>query len=68
VVTLDADAAERLTRDERRRAGEPVSEPTAAAEEQRAQRSRALRHALAEYELRVHALSPGRSLAEVLAG
>ncbi len=68
VVTLDADAAERLARDERRRSGEPVAEPTAAVEEQRAQRSRALRHALAEYEVRVHALSPGRPLAEVLAG
>jgi hypothetical protein len=32
----------------------------------RAQRARALRHALAEYELRVHTLSPGRSLAESL--
>jgi uncharacterized protein (DUF58 family) len=68
VVTLDADAAERLARDERRRAGEPVVEPATAVDEQRAKRSRALRHALAEYELRVHALSPGRPLAEVLAG
>ncbi len=68
VVTVDAAAADRLERDERRRNGETVSEPTEAAEEQRAQRSRAIRHALAEYELRVHALSPGRSLAEALGG
>ena len=68
VVTLDAAAAERLARDERRRAGESVVEPSAEAEEQRAKRTRALRHALAEYELRVHSLTPGRSLAEALAG
>ncbi len=66
VVTLDTAAAERLEREERRRAGETMAEPDAAADEQRAQKVRALRHALAEYELRVHALSPGRSLAEAL--
>jgi uncharacterized protein (DUF58 family) len=68
VVTLDAAAADAVERTERRRAGETVHEPTDAAGEQRAQRARALRHALAEYELRVHALSPGRSLAESLGG
>ncbi len=68
VVTLDAAAADRIDRAERRRTGDTVAEPTDAAEEQRAQRARALRHALAEYELRVYALSPGRSLAEALGG
>ncbi len=68
VVTLDAAAAERLDRETRRRLGETVIEPTAEAEEQRAQRARALRHAIAEYELRVYQLSPGRSLAEALGG
>jgi uncharacterized protein (DUF58 family) len=68
VVTLDAAAADRVDRDARRRAGEPVTEPTPEAEEQRAQRARALRHALAEYELRVYTLTPGRSLAEALGG
>jgi len=68
VVTLDAAAADKIDREARRRASEPVSEPTAEAEEQRAQRARALRHALAEYELKVHTLTPGRSLAEALAG
>jgi uncharacterized protein (DUF58 family) len=67
VVTLDAAAADRLDRDERRRRGEAVVEPSAEAEEQRAQRARALRHALSEYELRVHPITPGRSLAEALA-
>jgi uncharacterized protein (DUF58 family) len=68
VVTLDAAAADRIDRDARRRASEPVVEPTPEAEEHRAQKARALRHALAEYELKVHALTPGRSLAEALAG
>jgi uncharacterized protein (DUF58 family) len=68
VVTLDAAAAERLDRETRRRLGESVVEPTAEAEEQRAQRARALRHAIAEYELKVYQLTPGRSLAEALGG
>jgi uncharacterized protein (DUF58 family) len=67
VVTLDAAAADRLDREDRRRRGETVAEPSAEAEEQRAQRARALRHALAEYELRVHSISPGQALAECLA-
>jgi uncharacterized protein (DUF58 family) len=66
VVTLDAAAADQVERAERRQAGETVPEPDAAAVEQRAQRARALRHGLAEYELRVHALSPGRSLSDAL--
>ena len=69
MVTLDAAAAERVDRETRRRLGEEsVAEPAAEAEEGRAQRARALHHALAEYELKVHALTPGRSLAESLAG
>jgi uncharacterized protein (DUF58 family) len=66
VVTLDADAADRHDRAERARAGESVVEPDKAVSEQRAQRTRALRHALAEYELNVHVLTPGRSIAETL--
>jgi uncharacterized protein (DUF58 family) len=66
VVTLDAAAADQVERAERRRAGETIPEPDLEANEQRAQRARALRHGLAEYELRVHALTPGRSLAEAL--
>ena len=66
VVTLDAAAADRIDRAERGRHGERVSPLDAAADEQRAQRSRALRHALSEYELRVHAVMPGASLAEAL--
>ena len=66
VVTLDADAADQFDRAERKRAGEAVGEPERTAVEQRAQHVRALRHALAEYELKVHTLTPGHSLAETL--
>ena len=67
VVTIDAAAADQVEKSERRRLGEHVAEPDAATVEQRAQRARALRHALAEYEIRVHAVTPGRALAEALA-
>jgi uncharacterized protein (DUF58 family) len=66
VITLDAAAADRYDRAERGRAGERVIEPDAATTEAQAQRARALRHALAEYELKVHQLVPGRPLAEML--
>ena len=65
-MTVDSAAADEAARTERRRLGEPVDEPSSAIIEQRAQRARALRHALAEYELRVHALTPGRSIPEAL--
>ena len=39
----------------------------AAADELAAKRTRALRHALAEYELRSYVITPGRALGEVLA-
>jgi uncharacterized protein (DUF58 family) len=68
VVTLDAAAADALDRAQRARSGEAVIEPDRQTVEQRAQRARAVRHALAEYELKVHALTPGRPLAETLAG
>jgi uncharacterized protein (DUF58 family) len=66
VVTLDALAADQLDRAERARAGEAVGELDPAFVDQRAQRTRAIRHALAEYELKVHNLVPGRALAEGL--
>ena len=66
VVALDATAADQLERTERVRAGESVTEPDRAAVDQRAQRARAIRHALAEYELNVHQLTPGRPIAESL--
>ena len=66
VVTADADAADRHDRAERTRLGERVPEPDPAIADQRAKRGRALHHALAEYELAVHSLIPGRSIAETL--
>jgi uncharacterized protein (DUF58 family) len=66
VITLDAPAADRYDRELRARSGERVAQPDAATAELQAQRARALRHALAEYELKVHALVPGRPLAELL--
>jgi hypothetical protein len=66
VVTLDALAADQLDRAERSRAGEQVGEQDPGFVDQRAQRARALGHALSEYELKVHSLVPGRSLAESL--
>jgi hypothetical protein len=67
VVTVDAAAFERVDRAERERVGEAVPSVDPLAEEQRAQRARALRHALAEYELRVYTLLPGQALGEALA-
>ncbi len=66
VVTLDASGADRLDREQRGRAGERIAEPDPGIAEQRAQRSRALRHTLAEYEFKVHPLVPGRSITESL--
>jgi uncharacterized protein (DUF58 family) len=67
VVTVDAAAFERVDRAERERVGEAVPSVDPLGEEQRAQRARALRHALAEYELRVYTLLPGQALGEALA-
>jgi uncharacterized protein (DUF58 family) len=67
VVTVDAAAAERIEWSERERTGERVLPRDPAADEQRAQRARALRHALAEYELRLHQVTPGSPIAEALA-
>ena len=66
-VTLDADAYDRHAREvDARLNGRPPFELDAATREQRAQRVRALRHALAEFELRTHTLAPERPLGEVL--
>jgi uncharacterized protein (DUF58 family) len=67
VVAIDGAASSAIERADRKRRGEHVAAPDAAVEELRAKRSRALRHALAEYELRVHQVVPGTSLAEALA-
>ena len=68
VVTIDAPAFDRVARAEREREGEilPPIDPTV--NEQRAQRARALRHALSEYEMKVHTVLPGQALGEALVG
>jgi len=66
-VTLDAAAFDRLAANvERRAAGLRPDEANTGEAEVRAKRVRALRHALAEYELPSYTITPGRSLAEVL--
>jgi uncharacterized protein (DUF58 family) len=68
VVALDAPAFERVAWTERERAGETLPPIDPAVDEQRAQRARALRHALAEYEIKVHTVLPGQTLGEALVG
>lgn len=66
VLTLDAAAYERAAG----RAPAAIDGTTAASEadvsEEVAKRTRALRHALAEYELRAYTITPGRPLGEIL--
>jgi hypothetical protein len=66
VVTLDAPAFERYAAQARLAGtGETVpSDPEA--DELTAKRVRALRHALAEYELPAFSITPGRALGEIL--
>ncbi len=68
VVAIDAPAFERVARTERERDGEILAPIDPAVEEQRAQRARALRHALSEYEMKVHTVLPGQALGEALVG
>jgi uncharacterized protein (DUF58 family) len=68
VVTLDTAAYAKLDADVRAAATgtRPPTDPVA--DEAAAKRARALRHALAEYELRAYTITPSRPLGEVLAG
>ena len=59
VITLDANAYAHVGSGGR-------SDPAVA--EAAAKRARALHHALAEYEIKTFAITPGRALGEVLAG
>ena len=68
VVAIDAPAFERVARTDRQRDGEILAPIDPAVEEQRAQRARALRHALSEYEMKVHTVLPGQALGEALVG
>jgi uncharacterized protein (DUF58 family) len=65
-VTIDADAYDNRAREEEARLnGRPRWTPDAATVEARAKRTRALRHAIAEYELRTYTVGPGRPLGEI---
>jgi uncharacterized protein (DUF58 family) len=67
VVTVDAAAYERYAVDTRPSADGAQVARDEAADELVAKRSRALRHALAEYELPSFTVTPGRPLGEILA-
>ena len=69
VVTFDVDAFDRYPHDEAlRRRGLPPEpgDPELTASRQQAQR--ALRHALAEFDVRMHTVTPGRPLGALLVG
>jgi hypothetical protein len=67
VVLVDPTAYDRFAREEEgRRRGQPPFEPDAESERRRAQETRAIRHALAEYEIPVHTVIPERPLSELL--
>jgi hypothetical protein len=67
VVTLDSSAYAKHQAETEAAADGETAPVDAAAEELAAKRTRALRHALAEYELRSYAITPGRALGEILA-
>ncbi len=69
VVTLDAEAYRRTEAEMREQStGESPAPVDPETLEVTAKRGRALRHALAEYELKVYSITPGRPLGEMLAG
>ena len=67
VVTLDAAAYERFIKEAQATATGDTAKPDIEADELAAKRTRALRHALAEYELKWFVITPGRPLGEILA-
>jgi uncharacterized protein (DUF58 family) len=67
VVTLDSAAYEKFAVDAEATANGESAPVDVEADELAAKRTRALRHALAEYELRSYVVTPGRPLGEILA-
>jgi hypothetical protein len=53
---------------EQKRRGLPPEEPDADEEQESAQQLRALGHALAEFDVKLHVVRPGRPLGELLVG
>ncbi len=68
MVTLDAVAYARVEAEAREAAGLDVAPTDPSAAETAAKRARALRHALAEYELKTFTVGPNVPLGEVLSG
>jgi uncharacterized protein (DUF58 family) len=69
VVTFDVGAYDRFARDEElRRRGKPAEPEDPAETAARKQAARALRHALAEFDISMHTVVPARPLGELLAG
>jgi uncharacterized protein (DUF58 family) len=67
VVSFDPGSYERFARDEElRRRGLPAEPEDAAAEAARGQQLRALRHALAEFDVALYTVTPARPLGEIL--
>ena len=67
VVALDSAAYAKFAAEAEATANGETAPVDVAADELAAKRTRALRHALAEYELRSYVITPGRELGEVLA-
>ena len=67
VVTVDAAAYDRFAAEAQAAASGEAPKLDHEADELAAKRGRALRHALAEYELRSYSITPGRPLGEILA-
>jgi uncharacterized protein (DUF58 family) len=68
VVLLDAPAFDRIAQQTRAAVTGETWTPDPELEETAAKRMRALRHALAEYELKTYLVTPGRPLGEMLSG
>ena len=68
VVLLDAPAFDRIAQQTRAAVTGESWTPDPELEETAAKRMRALRHALAEYELKTYLVTPGRPLGEMLSG
>ena len=66
-MTLDGAAYERFTKEAHAAAIGDTAKPDVEADELAAKRARALRHALAEYELKSFVITPARPLGEILA-
>jgi uncharacterized protein (DUF58 family) len=67
-VWLDRGAFDAFARQERQRRGAAEEPEDEAAASTRSQATRALRHALAEYDIRVHTVIPAKPLGDLLVG